>query len=359
MRAGKAITTRDPGAAKRHKIAQTLRKAIVTGKYQPGQQLPTRVVLEAKYKVSPETLQRSFDELKEDGFLRAQRRGGTFVVDYPPHLHRYALALGSHQKDLGFPHFFNVLAEQATDFNAQGPDSMVVYYGVTDPLEHPGIIELTEDIERHRLAGVIYCGFIPDRFKACRLPQVVISSHPDVDASSVPFLSMSNEHYVNKAVQYFAQQGCKRLGVIAIDGWQRYAQQPLIKACRESGITIEEHWFQLVGLREVYNARRITQLLMHPDHRRRPDALLIADDNIIEHVKAGLEDVNVSVPKDVTLVAHANFPAKPIAGLPMRRLGYNARDVIQAGVDLIGEIPNASAEPHMRFIEPYFEDEIH
>ena len=83
----------DIGIAKRHKIAQSLRKAIVSGKYQPGQQLPTRVVLEKRFKVSPETLQRSFDELKEDGFLRAQRRGGTFVVDYPPHLHHVSIAV--------------------------------------------------------------------------------------------------------------------------------------------------------------------------------------------------------------------------------------------------------------------------
>jgi len=138
----------DIGIAKRHKIAQSLRKAIVSGKYQPGQQLPTRVVLEKRFKVSPETLQRSFDELKEDGFLRAQRRGGTFVVDYPPHLHHYALALGSDSQDPGFTRFFDVLVEQAQVFESEIPAQVPVYLGVAERHENPGIQKLTHDLNQ-------------------------------------------------------------------------------------------------------------------------------------------------------------------------------------------------------------------
>lgn len=352
------IAVKDKSTARRHRIAASLRKAIVTGKYQPGQQLPTRVVLEQRFKVSPETLQRSFDELKADGFLRAQRRGGTFVVDYPPHLHRYGLALGSDQEDAGFTQFFTVLAEQARSVKVNDGDTVPVFYGVADTRENTGIINLTQDIEHHRLAGVIYVGFVPERFEACKLPQVVVSSNVDVDGSVVSILSMSQEHYVQKAVSYFAQRGCKRLGVLSVIGWQKKTEQFLLKACREAGIALEEQWFQLISLTDTFTARRITQLLMHPDHTRRPDALLIADDNLIEHVDAGLRDVQVDVAQDLTIVAHANFPSRSVSDLPMRRLGYDTRQVIGAGIHLINERRDTQSTSRIYPIEPYFEDEL-
>lgn len=352
------ISANDNGAAKRHRIAQSLRKAIVTGKYQPGQQLPTRVILEQRFKVSPETLQRSFDELKEDGFLRAQRRGGTFVVDYPPHLHRYALALGSHRTDSGFTQFFVELANQAQVYHTHGVDSVPVFYGVADVQENPGITDLKKDMEHYRLAGVIYCGYIPERFKSFKLPQVLISAHLDEGEPTAPLLALSHEHYVQKAVRYFVEKGCKRLGVISVVGWQRKAEPYLMKVCREAGIALEERFFQMVSLGETFTARRITQLLMHPDQTSRPDALLIADDNIIKHVDAGLRDVGVNVPSDLTIVAHANFPTKLVSDLPMRRLGYDTREVIASGIAMINEMRDQQAKPRVCPIEPYFEDEL-
>ena len=348
----------DIGIAKRHKIAQSLRKAIVSGKYQPGQQLPTRVVLEKRFKVSPETLQRSFDELKEDGFLRAQRRGGTFVVDYPPHLHHYALALGSDSQDPGFTRFFDVLVEQAQVFKSEIPAQVPVYLGVAERHENPGIQKLTHDLNHYRVAGVIYCGYVPDRFLQESLPQVLISSHTDIQPMQFPLLAMSNEHYAQKAVQYFAEQGCKRLGVLSVTGWEKSHQPHLIKACRQAGIAFEDQWFQMVSLREPQNARRVTHLLMHADHKRRPDALLVADDNIIEHVKSGLADAEVDSSKDVTIVAHANFPSPIAQGLTMRRLGYDAREVIRNGIQLINEMKQEDFQPYVLPIEPYFEDEL-
>ncbi len=342
---------------KSQKIASTLRKAIVAGKYKPGQQLPTRVILERKYKVSPETLQRSFDELKADGFLRAQRRGGTFVVDFPPHLHRYGLALGSKLDDPGYPQFFKVLAEQAQAMDGQDHASIPVYLGVADKVENQGITDLTYDLKHQRLAGVIYCGFVPERFKSATIPQILISNtrHKAQDFS---LLAMSTDQYVRKAVSYFATQGCKRLGVVGIVGWERKALGALIETCREAGLAFEDQWFQSVSLTEPQTARRITHLMMHADNRRRPDALLIADDNIIAYVKGGLVDAGVTARKDVCVIAHANFPSPSDDTWPMRRLGYDARQVIRSGQQLIDHLQAPDARTQISLIEPYFEDEL-
>jgi DNA-binding LacI/PurR family transcriptional regulator len=280
------------------------------------------------------------------------------VVDFPPHRNRYALALGSDMKDPGYPQFFKVLAEQAKRLDGKDHASIPIYYGVAHKAENPDIIRLSEDMERHRLAGVIYCGFVPDRFKLATIPQVLISSTQVDQFEAVSKLAMSTEHYVQKAVSYFASQGCKRLGVLCIVGWERKAHVHLVKACREAGILFEDHWLQAVGLPDPQTARRMTHLLMHADHRRRPDALLIADDNILPHALEGLDDAGVKAMQDVCVVAHANFPTSVESDRNIRRLGYDAREVIRSGIDLINEMHTNDNQSRSCPIEPYFEEEL-
>lgn len=352
-------TSKDRSIVKRHQIAQTLRKAIVNGKYKPGQQLPTRVVLEARYRVSPETLQRSFDELKADGFLRAQRRGGTFVVDYPPHLHRYGLVMGTRQSDLGFPRFYGVLTEQAQALEKTGTRSMSVYQGVLDASDRKEHDQLIHDLEHQTLAGVIFCGFEPEQYKLYNVPKVIMGLHEKHGAGSYAYVGLSHDIYIKRAMDYFHSQGRRRLGVISVSGWEKYFQSSLIKISDQYGLTFEDHLMQMVSLRDCYTARRLVKLLMHPDHSKRPDALLVADDNILEYVHAGLVELGIRVPEDVTVVAHANFPSVGIAnGLPMRRLGYDAREVIEHGLQFIDDMRQGQANLQPCYIPPRFEDEI-
>src|SRR5438094_332640 len=67
-----------------------LRRRIVTGHFPPGRQLPTRRQLLKELQVSPVTLQRALDRLAQEGFVYSKGRGGTYVIDNPPHLSRIA-----------------------------------------------------------------------------------------------------------------------------------------------------------------------------------------------------------------------------------------------------------------------------
>ena len=59
-----------------------------------------------------------------------------------------------------------------------------------------------------------------------------------------------------------------------------------------------------------------------------PDALLISDDNLVEHATAGLVAAGARVPEDVEVVAHCNFPWPTPSVLSVERLGYDAREVL-------------------------------
>src|SRR3954462_8198783 len=83
------FTTRPP--LKQLQIEQALRGRMIDGALPPSSRLPRREELEQEFQVSRDTIQRVFDQLLADGFIVANGRAGTFVVDRPPHLHRFAL----------------------------------------------------------------------------------------------------------------------------------------------------------------------------------------------------------------------------------------------------------------------------
>ncbi len=52
------------------------------------------------------------------------------------------------------------------------------------------------------------------------------------------------------------------------------------------------------------------------------------DDNLVESALYGLVDAGVSVPRDVEVVAHANFPGAHSGPTRFTRVGYDARMIL-------------------------------
>ncbi len=74
---------------------------------------------------------------------------------------------------------------------------------------------------------------------------------------------------------------------------------------------------------------------MHSPPEERPDALVIADDNIVEPVTRGLLAAGLSTPKDLDIVAHCNLPNPPQAAVPVRFLGYDCRQMLSRCIELV------------------------
>ena len=64
-----------------HQLELQLRAAIESGKYLPGDRLPTEVELQLAYKVSRVTVRTALKRLEEDGLISTIRGSGTFVTN--------------------------------------------------------------------------------------------------------------------------------------------------------------------------------------------------------------------------------------------------------------------------------------
>ena len=78
-------------------LMDTLKRRIITGRYLPGEKLPSVRELAAEAGINPNTVQRAFLELEREGLIYSQRTSGRFVTDDPDAIARARNTLASEQ----------------------------------------------------------------------------------------------------------------------------------------------------------------------------------------------------------------------------------------------------------------------
>lgn len=62
-------------------LMDTLKRRIITGRYLPGEKLPSVRELAAEAGINPNTVQRAFSELECEGLIYTQRATGKYVTE--------------------------------------------------------------------------------------------------------------------------------------------------------------------------------------------------------------------------------------------------------------------------------------
>ena len=62
-------------------LMDTLKRRIITGRYLPGEKLPSVRELAAEAGINPNTVQRAFSELEREGLIYTQRATGQYVTE--------------------------------------------------------------------------------------------------------------------------------------------------------------------------------------------------------------------------------------------------------------------------------------
>lgn len=62
-------------------IIERVQQDIISGKYQPGDKLPSVRELAAEASVNPNTMQKALSELERSGLVHSQRTSGRFITE--------------------------------------------------------------------------------------------------------------------------------------------------------------------------------------------------------------------------------------------------------------------------------------
>ncbi len=349
----------EPRSKSKYKtVTQALRFGITRGTYAPGGRLPTHSEIGAEFGVGAATVQKALDALIEDGFVHTRARAGTFVVNNPPHLTQYGLVTPATEKwsmwHLAIHKAAAAVQNETCQFRA---------YVTSDTFgNREGIRRLSEDVLKHKVAGLILTGCPSDlvgtavmEYKGIPRVRTVPLSGPE----DIPLVHMDTmSSFLPKAITYLTGRGRRRIAHIRLISHISERKQ-FDEALGSAGIEVRDYWTQSVSQGTTgETVPNLVRLLMHLKGEDRPDALIIHDDNLVEHVVTGLMTAGVKVPDDLEIVAHFNYPTLAASTLPMTRLGFDCRCWLRKCVERLEMQRKGLTPPMETTIPAIFEDEL-
>ncbi|MBN2711822.1 MAG: GntR family transcriptional regulator [Planctomycetes bacterium] len=343
---------------KADRVLFSLRESITNGFYKPGQQIPTFDEMETHFKVSRSVLQKALRTLTEDGFVSSSPRKGMHVAPVLPHLTRYALVFTKNMDSPGFSHMQKTILDSAQSIAEKDPHRQyVIYDGIHS---QDGSTTLHEDIENQRIAGLIVTPGADKVF--VDYPELETDSYPRVFMCMSrhwgynPSVDVDRSMFYDRAIWSLTEKGRRRIAIIHMA--HTFADIDHATLFAANGVEYHKPWIQQIGRSHPECAQNLVQLLFDDRGGTVPDGLIIADDNLTEHVIAGLLQVNRGVGKDLDVVAYCHWPWRTSSLLPIRYLGFNLTEVLIQCMDVVLKKRLGQEFPENQFIPAVFEEEL-
>jgi DNA-binding LacI/PurR family transcriptional regulator len=320
-------------ARRSDRILQALRTQLLDGTWVPGSRIPTRSALARRFAASSVTIQGVLDHLVADGFVSAHGRTGTFVVDHPPHLSHFGLIIPGTRDSRGrWPHYWRALEEEARRLFSSGPRTLSVYDGIAERDER-SYGQLLRDVQARRLAGLI---FPSNPFYLVNSPVLDLKGIPrvmvgDIDGDGVLAGRVELEFttFFERALDRLAARGRRRIALLTVAGLDQASRERFRSGIAARGMESRPEWQQAAVINYPEWSANLTQLLFGSGQQSRPDGLVITDDNLVAPAMQGIIMAGVEVPTGLDVVAHANFPTPTPSPLPIARLGFDMRALLQ------------------------------
>jgi len=345
-------------------IADDIRRQCLRGEWEPGKRVPLRNDLILKYGASATTVQQAVDQLVADGLLDVRGPAGTFVANPPPYLTNIALVFPSRRNDFNWRYFYDSLASAAAFQQRELHKKIIIYCCPTDSAVTDDLERLRDDMLNLRLGGLIYSitGVQQDLMKwrskfDTPLVAIGLKHRLPLDQSVV---ALSYDSFFSRAIEFLAQRGRRRIALILHPGLYFQMEEGFIdREAARHGVEIRTMWRQLVGAGTPVCARGITHLLMNGPPADRPDGLIVSDDNMAGHALLGIQDSGIRLGADVDVILHTNLPsASPIAYSGVIQLGFDAKTILNAGVNLIETWRTKGAPPESVCVPAVFAHEL-
>jgi DNA-binding LacI/PurR family transcriptional regulator len=332
-------------------IVGDIRRQIVSGTLQGGEKLPTYSELEERYQVSRMTMQAVVENLKDDGFVASKERQGLFVASHPPHENRFGILLPSHERH---NRFWRVLISEAEKYVEDKGYEIAVYRDMTKP---SGREILRQDVRNCRLAGlIIVCDpdeyGVPEIFADESIPKILFGNQ---DLPSAFHFAFCRRQLIEKSLEQFAANGRTRIAYLTGFGMgENY--KLFLEGIRDRGLESCPAW--QFALENFDAADHLMQLLMSLPEARRPDALLIDNDNLVEAALRGLETARVTIPDEIEVISHCNWNGSFMNTLPVRFIGFDIHKIIADGLDMFIDFRQKPMSVETHEIPALFENEL-
>jgi Bacterial regulatory proteins, gntR family len=341
-----------PVRASRQLIVRELQRRIRERIYLPGSRLPSRRTLQRELGGSPLTLQAAFDQLAQQGYAVPRGTRGTFVAERLPGESVIALVFHDGFEQGSWNRFWSALHHVAhAALPVTGAPGRVGQFrsyclpgGRAEGAVHR---QLCADLADGALQGVLFTSPPPavdcSALFTAAVPRVCIDTAAlGTYAFATSHLHTTDAPVLEGMLRHFRAAGRTRIAGLA--GNPHHLERIRTLAAGH-GLEARAEWWHGMPTDPAgaLSCRRLVQLLGTLAPRRRPDCLIIADDNLVTPATLGCLDASWRVGSEIEIAAHANFPLATHAAVPCRRYGLDARAVLRAAAAEIGRLAAGAA----------------
>ncbi len=368
------------GAKSKHqRICDHVRDAIASGKYGPGQQVPTEPEIGALFDACRQTVSQALRELVNEGLLTRRRGSGTFVRHRPA---KTGTTIGLLWPEVPGGIFAPICAEVARTVRSAG--FRLLLEGVL-PASKPAntheppetsfesddearvcqIEALCREYVAHGVAGVFFPPIILPRdptvinmrvvetFEGAGIPVVLL----DRDVCDYPgrsrfdLVGVANrrcsqvltEHLLNmgyRRIDYVSQIGQASTVTARVAGYQ--------DALRNHGIAPDPAWVHAVDVHE----RDVVCELIKND---RAEAFLCVNDHVAAYLQRHLLTLGIRIPDDVALVGFDDVDYAALLPVPLTTMRQPCERIGEMAAKLMIE---RLADPSLPAREVSFDCEL-
>jgi hypothetical protein len=341
-------------------LAENLQHCIVTAKIHPGNQLPTVDTLMQEYNVGRSIVQMAVAKLKDRGFIRSEGRRGMFVDEHPPHLYRFGILMPHLPEYAGWLGFNQAMVHEAIRLAGNGSGyRFEFYYGLNLRDGGGDLKRLLDDVEQQTLAGLMVvsqCEHVLEEQVIRQSGIAVVHLFGFRNTKRQPSISgMAEADMLKQVLPRFQELHAQRIAVMDLS---HHPHQDIHEKIQAYGLSSKQSWMQYVSRDFLNAARRITWLWFELSRIQRPDGLLILDDNLLEHVLAGLEDMGVKPGKDVQIISRTNWPVEHLAQRSVHRFGFHAGQILVTSCRTLQALKRGEQVPAYQAMPFWFDDQV-
>lgn len=329
-------------------IEQFYAQEILTGRLAPGSRLPSNGELAAKWKTSARAVHAALGGLVAQGLLDRKQRRGTFVRDLFQNA-IVGLLVGGHlvREDVAY---FRMLCAELQEALEESRFSCRIYDDLwresqVEDASTPSLKHFLLDRKVYDFRGFIYIGTatIGD-LPALRdlRPRVV-----HMDSTRGLDLVIDMPDFIRTTMREMAARGFKNLAYIRPlwknKGGGKFTdiKKELAEVARECQIPAPQSW-DLILEEGGHGENDAYKLLIKGLKERRlgrgsqfPDAIIIPDDVIARPLIFALREMEIRVPKDLSICIMANSGIEHFYGAPVYRYEISIRNMAQRMVELL------------------------
>jgi GntR family transcriptional regulator, arabinose operon transcriptional repressor len=333
--------TAEPHAPKYQQVFESLARDLLSGRYQPGQKLPSEAALVQHFGTSRITVGRALRELVERGMVERVAGSGTYVLEVRS---AASLSFGLLIPDLGKTEIFEPICRGiATAPQARGHALLWGNTETGDGGAEEQALQMCEQYVGRRVAGVSFAPLevgtrvaetnlaIIAKLEAARIPIVLLDRCvlPYPDRIAHDLVGIDNRRAGYLATEHLVKSGARRLRMVANPGGAPTVEARIAgfrEALTANGMAVG---IETICRLDTVHEAAVRQLLTDSGHGL---GIVCANDRTAGQLMQVVLSLGYRIPGDVRMVGIDDVEYASLLPVPLTTVHQPCREIGEAAM---------------------------